>query len=225
MRNSFEIIETKMNLLADNDRIAKEIREYLKQKKVFLVNLMACPGAGKTSLLCHTINRFKNRYRIGVIEADADGDVDARTVSALGVKTIQVHTNNSCHMDAPMTRFALEKMGVDDLDLIFLENVGNLVCPAEFDVGSNVRVMMLSVSEGDDKPLKYPLMFQVSDVMIVNKIDALEVFDFDMKRLELNVRPLNEKMEIIPVSCSTEEGLEKWYQWLENRLEEKHEGN
>ncbi|MBR0138357.1 MAG: hydrogenase nickel incorporation protein HypB [Erysipelotrichaceae bacterium] len=219
MRDKFEILETKVNLIDDNDRIAAQVREYVKEKNVYFINLMGCPGAGKTSFLCHLIERLKDDYRIGVIEADADGDVDARTVSDLGVKALQVHTGGSCHMDATMTFEALKKLDLSDLDLVVLENVGNLVCPAEFDVGSNLKVMILSVTEGDDKPLKYPLMFTISDVLIINKTDAMEVFDFDPKRLRENVAPLNGHIEIIPVSCKTGKGIEDAVECIRNKVE------
>ena len=219
MRDKFEILETKVNLIDDNDEIAAQVREYVQERNVFFINLMGCPGAGKTSLLCHLINRLKDDYRIGIIEADADGDVDARTVSELGVKALQVHTGGSCHMDATMTWEALRKLDLLDLDLVVLENVGNLVCPAEFDVGANLKVMILSVTEGDDKPLKYPLMFTISDVLVINKIDAMEVFDFDLQRLKNNVAPLNDHIEIIPVSCKTGQGIEDAVRCIRERLE------
>ena len=179
-KNEIDILEVKSDVIADNDREAAKVRDLLKQKKVFMVNLMASPGAGKTTSLVRTIEALKDKYRIGVIEADVDSDVDAKTVAAAGAKVIQLHTGGACHMDANMTHRGLKGLGLDDLDLVVLENVGNLVCPAEFDVGANKRVAILSVPEGHDKPLKYPLMFTVCDLLMVGKTDVAEVFDFDL---------------------------------------------
>ena len=179
---------------------------------------MASPGAGKTTLLKRTIEALKDRYRIGVMEADVDSDVDAKTIADTGVKVIQIHTGGSCHMDADMTMQGVEKLGISDVDIVFLENIGNLVCPAEFDVGAALKAMILSVPEGDDKPLKYPLMFSVSDVLIINKTDTAPVFDFDMKKMEENVRPLNPDMRIIPLSAATGDGFEAWISYLEDRI-------
>ncbi|MSS57897.1 hydrogenase nickel incorporation protein HypB [Erysipelotrichaceae bacterium Oil+RF-744-GAM-WT-6] len=217
---AFEVFETKERVQADNAKEAAKVRESLKQHHVFLVNLMSSPGAGKTTTLVRTIRELKNDYKIGVMEADVDSDVDARTIAAEGVKVIQLHTGGSCHMDADMTERGLEEMGLDGLDLVFLENVGNLVCPAEFDVGADVRVMILSVPEGDDKPLKYPLMFTVSDCLLVNKIDAMEVFDFDMEALEERAKKLNPDIAILPVSSLTGTGFGAWIEWLRSRIEE-----
>ena len=212
-----DILEIKQRIIENNDAVADEVRRELSDKGVFLVNLMASPGAGKTTTLVRTIEALKDRYRIGVMEADVDSDVDARIIAATGVRVIQIHTGGSCHMDADMTRQGLERLGTDDLDIVFLENIGNLVCPAEFDVGAGVRAMILSVPEGDDKPLKYPLMFKVSDVLLVNKVDTAEVFDFDMDRLKSNIKGLNPGMEIIPLSAATGEGFDAWIRWLEHR--------
>ncbi|MCI2154634.1 MAG: hydrogenase nickel incorporation protein HypB [Solobacterium sp.] len=217
---AFEIFETKERVQADNAKEAEKVRASLKQHHTFLVNLMSSPGAGKTTTLVRTIRELKKDYRIGVMEADVDSDVDAGTIAAEGVKVIQLHTGGSCHMDADMTERGLEEMGLDGLDLVFLENVGNLVCPAEFDVGADVRVMILSVPEGDDKPLKYPLMFTVSDCLLVNKIDAMKVFDFDMKALEERAKKLNPDIAILPVSSLNGTGFEAWIAWLRNRIEE-----
>ena len=213
-----DIIEVKAGIEAENDRYAAMVRDYLKEKGVFLINLMGSPGSGKTSLLLKTIGALKDRYRIGVIEADMDADVDARAVEAAGARALQVHTCGSCHMDARMTLRGLEAMDLSGLDLVFLENVGNLVCPAEFEVGADLRVMILSVPEGDDKPLKYPLMFRISDCLLVNKIDTAAVFDFDISRCEENVAPLNSGITIIPISAKTGAGMEEWISWLEERL-------
>ncbi len=216
----FDIYETKERITADNLKAADEIRSLLKEKKVFFVNLMASPGAGKTTTLLRTIEGLKDHYRIGVMEADVDDIVDAETISKTGVKTIQLHTGCICHMDADMTKRGLERLGIDDLDVVFLENIGNLVCPAEFDVGANLKTMILSVPEGDDKPLKYPLMFQVSDVLLVNKTDTMQVFDFDMQRLRENIDKLHSGMDIIPLSSKIGDGVQDWVQYLSEKIAE-----
>ena len=205
---SFDIIEVRAGLEADNDRHAAEVRERIDREGIYLINLMASPGAGKTTVLCRIIDALKDRFSIGVMEADMDADVDARTVDAHGAEVVQLHTGTSCHMDAKMTMKGLDAFKKPLPDVIVLENVGNLVCPAEFDVGSDMRLLVLSVPEGDDKPLKYPLMFTVSDWMLVNKIDTAPVFDFDISRLRENIRPLNPDMEIFPVSAKTGEGMD-----------------
>ena len=215
----FEILETKERVIEDNDRVAAEVRKKLQEKGVFLVNLMASPGAGKTTTLCRTIRALKDRYKIGVMEADVDSDVDAQSVTEAGAKAIQLHTGGSCHMDADMTDRGLDGLGLDDLDIVFLENVGNLVCPAEFDVGANKRAVILSVPEGDDKPLKCPLMFTVGDVLLINKYDTKEIFDFDLDRLKKNVGELNPEMEIFPLSAKTGDGFDAWINWLVDAVE------
>ena len=217
---SFEIFETKVRVTEDNDRNADKVRTMLKKKNVFLLNLMGSPGAGKTSVLVRTINALKKEYRIGVMEADADGDVDAATIADLGVRAIQLHTGGSCHMDADMTGRGLMRFGVDDLDIVFLENVGNLVCPAEFDVGAAKKVMILSVPEGDDKPLKYPLMFQVSDCMLVNKIDTAEIFDFSFEKAVKRAKEKNPEIAAFPLSAKTGEGFDAWIRWLKKEIED-----
>ena len=215
----YEILETKERITADNDLEAAKLREKLKEKKVYFINLMGSPGAGKTSVLTHVINALKEKYRIGVMEADVDSSVDAETISKLGVRVIQLHSGGLCHMDADMTARGLDGLGIDGLDVVFLENIGNLVCPAEFDVGSAIRMMILSVPEGDDKPLKYPLMFTVSDVMLINKIDVAPIFDFDIERCKSYVRKLNPDMEFFPVSALKGDGLEAFETWLIDRIE------
>ena len=217
--NQYEIFDTKERVEADNDRYAAQVRKSLEEKRVFLVNLMSSPGAGKTTTLVRTINALKDTYRIGVMEADVDSDVDAKTISETGAKVIQLHTGGSCHMDADMTERGLHEMGIDDLDVIFLENVGNLVCPAEFDTGAALKVMILSVPEGDDKPLKYPLMFQISDVMLVNKIDVSPVFDFDLNKAEERAKKLNPEIQVFPVSSLKGDGFEPWIGYLKERIE------
>ena len=215
-----EIYEVKERVNADNNKVAAETRKLLKEKNVFFINLMASPGAGKTTLLTKTIELLKDTYRIGVMEADVDSSVDAQTIEKLGVKVIQLHSGGLCHMDADMTFRGLEKLGLEDLDLIFLENIGNLVCPAEFDVGAQMKVMILSIPEGDDKPLKYPLMFEVSDVVLVNKIDALPVFDFDKDTFKNNVALRNPNAPIIYLSALTNEGLNEWINLLKEKIED-----
>ncbi len=213
-----EIIEVKAGIEAENDRIAAEVRKLLREHHVRLINLMASPGAGKTSLLEQTIDRMKREYRIAVMEADADADVDAKRIEAHGVKALQIHTGGLCHMDAAMTLQALQKLDLDSLDLVFLENVGNLVCPAEFDTGADLKVTILSVPEGDDKPLKYPLMFQVADCLLVNKIDTDSIFDFDLQKLYNHISPLNSSIQVIPISAFTGSGIENWLIYLREKM-------
>ncbi len=219
-----EIFETKERLLADNDSEAEKTRLKLRESGTFFVNLMGSPGAGKTSVLLRLLPLLSGSCRIGVMEADVDSDVDAKTIAGTGTKVIQLHTGGLCHMDADMTSRALQRFGTDGLDLIFLENIGNLVCPAEFDVGADLRLMILSVPEGDDKPLKYPLMFTVSDVLLVNKTDTAPIFDFDMERLTSHVHALNPDMKIFPVSAKTGEGFEAVASYLESRIQERRNG-
>ena len=217
------IIEIKESVFADNDRQADALRRELKSDKVFLMNLMSSPGSGKTTVLGRTIDGLKDRLRIGVMEADIDSDVDARTIAETGVKAIQLHTGGMCHLDAEMTRQGLEALDVRDLDLAILENVGNLVCPAEFDTGASANVMILSVPEGHDKPLKYPLMFRVCDAVLINKIDVLPYFDFDMERVEEYIHMRNPDAKIFQVSAKTGEGMAAWTDWLEARVRDWNE--
>ena len=210
----FKVLEIKESVFADNNRQADLLREELKQKQIFLLNLMSSPGAGKTTTLTKTIAKLKEELRIGIMEADIDSDVDARTISETGAKVIQLHTGGMCHLDAEMTRQGLEGLEADELDLVILENVGNLVCPAEFDTGAAKNAMILSVPEGDDKPLKYPLMFSVADVLLINKIDTLELFDFDIEACTERARKINPKIKVIPISAKTGEGIEEWVDWL-----------
>lgn len=210
----FKVIEIKKNILEDNDREADGLRVELKANGTFLLNLMSSPGSGKTTTLLRTIELLKDEMRIGVMEADIDSDVDADTISQTGVKAIQIHTGGMCHLDADMTRQGLKSLEIQDVDLAILENVGNLVCPAEFDTGAVKNAMILSVPEGDDKPLKYPLMFSICDMLLINKIDVLPYFDFDLDACCERVRKLNPKIKIIPVSSRTGEGIETWAEWL-----------
>lgn len=210
----FKVLKVKQSVFADNNRRAGELRKELKEKRVFLLNLMSSPGAGKTTLLSRTLEALKDEIKVGVMEADIDSDVDARTIERFGAKVIQLHTGGMCHLDADMTRQGIEALGTEDVELVVLENVGNLVCPAEFDTGAVKNVMILSVPEGDDKPLKYPLMFSICDVVIINKIDVLPYFDFDMKKCEANIRLRNPKARIIPVCARTGKGVAEWADWL-----------
>ena len=214
------VIELKESVFASNDREADKVREQLKEDKTFLMNLMSSPGSGKTTTLCRTIKDLKDSYSIGVMEADIDGDVDAITIAETGVSSIQLHTGGMCHLDAGMTKQGLDEIGASDLDLVVLENVGNLVCPAEFDTGAVKNVAILSVPEGHEKPLKYPLMFQVCQAMIINKIDVLPYFDFDMKKVEEFARERNPEIRIFPVSAKTGEGFEAWENWLKEQTDQ-----
>lgn len=212
------VLEIKESVFADNDRQADALRKELKEKGVFLLNLMSSPGAGKTTTLVKTIETLKDSLRIGVMEADIDSDVDARTIAHTGVKSIQLHTGGMCHLDATMTGQGIRGLGVEDIDLAILENVGNLVCPAEFDTGAVKNVMILSVPEGHDKPLKYPLMFQVCDAVLINKTDVLPYFDFDMDLVKNYIHQRNPQAEIFPVSAKTGEGITAWTDWLYNQV-------
>lgn len=214
------VIELKESVFASNDQEAEKVRRQLKEDRTFLMNLMSSPGSGKTTTLCRTIKDLKDFYSIGVMEADIDGDVDARTIADTGVSSIQLHTGGMCHLDAGMTRQGLDEIGASELDLVVLENVGNLVCPAEFDTGAVKNVAILSVPEGHDKPLKYPLMFQVCQAMIINKIDVLPYFDFDMKKVEEFARERNPEIQIFPVSAKTGEGFEAWESWLREQVDQ-----
>ncbi len=213
-----KILEIKQSVFANNDRQAAQMRSTLKERGIYLLNVMSSPGAGKTTTLVATIQALKEKWNIGVMEADIDSDVDARVIMDTGVKTIQLHTGGMCHLDAEMTRQGLDGLGIHDVDLVFLENVGNLVCPAEFDTGAVKSVAILSVPEGDDKPLKYPLMFQVCDVVLINKIDVLPYFDFDLDRCSANIKMRNPKAEIIPICAKTGEGMNLWVKWLDQEI-------
>ena len=210
-----KIIEIKKSVFADNDEDAAKLRKELKGKGVYLLNLMSSPGAGKTTTLIGTLQRIKDKVRVAVMEADIDSDVDAVKIKkATGIPTIQLHTGGMCHLDAEMTRQGLDNVAMADVDLVILENVGNLVCPAEFDTGAVRNAMILSVPEGDDKPLKYPLMFSVCDLVLVNKVDVLPYFDFDLDKCREYVRMRNPKARIIPVCAKTGEGLDDFADWL-----------
>ena len=217
--DEIKIIEIKKSVFEDNEKDADALRHELKGRGVFLLNLMSAPGSGKTTTLIQTINRLKDKIRVAVMEADIDGDVDAIKIKeATGVPSIQLHTGGMCHLDAEMTRQGLDNIELRDVDLVILENVGNLVCPAEFDTGSCANAMILSVPEGDDKPLKYPLMFSVCDLVLINKTDVMPYFDFDMERCREHIRQRNPKAQVIPISAKTGEGVEAFADWLLNEV-------
>ena len=218
--DTYKIIEVKENVFADNDREAARLRQELKQSGTFLLNLMSSPGSGKTTTLLRTIETLKDELRMGVMEADIDSDVDARRIAEAGVKSIQLHTGGMCHLDAGMTEQGLREIGTDGLDLVVLENVGNLVCPAEFDTGAVKNAMILSVPEGHDKPLKYPLIFTVCDALLINKTDVLPYFDFDMDKVVEYAHRRNPKLEIFPVSAKTGEGMDAWCGWLRRQVKD-----
>ncbi len=218
------VLEIKQSVFADNDRQAQELRQELKEKGVFLLNLMSSPGAGKTTTLMRTIEGLRDTLKIGVMEADIDSDVDARTISGSGARVIQLHTGGMCHLDAEMTRQGLAGLETEGLELAILENVGNLVCPAEFDTGAVKNAMILSVPEGHDKPLKYPLMFSICDVVLINKIDVLPYFDFDLDQCREYIHMRNPKAKIIPICARTGEGVREWTKWLEEEVKLWREG-
>lgn len=214
----YRVIDMKKSIFEDNDKEAEKLRQRLKAEQTFLLNLMSSPGAGKTTLLLQTINALRARHRIGIMEADIDSDVDAETIAETGTSVIQLHTGGMCHLDAEMTRQGIEAMNDDEVDLLILENVGNLVCPAEFDTGAVKNAMILSVPEGDDKPLKYPLMFTVCHALVINKIDTLDYFDFNLSKVIERAKKLNPAIEIFPVSAKTGEGIAEWAAWLSSQV-------
>ena len=211
---AIQYIDIKKEILSENDNLANELRARLKEHKAFLINVMASPGAGKTTLLLDTIRRLKDELKIGVIEADIESMVDSEKIEASGATAVQIRTGGDCHIDAPMLKPALDSIGLDAMDLLFLENVGNLVCPAEFDTGAVKNAMILSVPEGDDKPLKYPLMFSICDVLLVNKIDVAPYFNFDLDKCVERVKKLNPNIQVFPISALKGEGIEPWADWL-----------
>mgnify|MGYP000756097320 FL=1 len=213
-----KILQIKQSVFANNDQQAELLRRELKEKGVFLLNLMSSPGSGKTTTLMRTIEALKAELTIGVMEADIDSDVDARAIASAGVKAIQLHTGGMCHLDAEMTRQGLDGLETGGVELAILENVGNLVCPAEFDAGAVKNAMILSVPEGDDKPLKYPLMFSICDVVLINKIDVLPYFDFDLDKCREYIRLRNPKAQVIPICAKTGEGIDQWAAWLRNEV-------
>ncbi|GKU24574.1 hydrogenase nickel incorporation protein HypB [Clostridium folliculivorans] len=218
--DAYKVLEIKKSVFENNDRQADLLREELKKDETFLLNLMSSPGSGKTTTVLRTIEALKDQMRIGVLEADIDSEVDASTVAKTGAKVIQLHTGGMCHLDAGMTKQGLLGLGTEDVDLVILENVGNLVCPAEFDTGASKNAMILSVPEGDDKPLKYPLMFTIVDVLLINKIDAIANFDFDFEAVKDRVRKLNPNIKVIPISAKTGEGIKEWAEWLRTEVKD-----
>lgn len=216
--NDYKVIEIKRSVFENNDREADKVRQQLKANRTFLLNLMSSPGSGKTTTLKQTIAALKDEYKIGVMEADIDSDVDAKTIAETGAKSIQLHTGGMCHLDAGMTKQGLDSFGANEFDFVVLENVGNLVCPAEFDTGASKNAMILSVPEGDDKPLKYPLMFTVSDCVLINKIDTKSVFDFDDEAVVERIKKLNPNCEIFFISAKTGEGIDAWTNWLRKEI-------
>ena len=216
----FRVLEIKKSVFENNDREADKLREELKAEKTFLLNLMSSPGSGKTTTLMATIAALKDDLRIGVMEADIDSDVDAATIEKSGAKVIQLHTGGMCHLDAGMTKQGLEGLGTDNIDLAILENVGNLVCPAEFDTGAVKNAMILSVPEGHDKPLKYPLMFSICDVLLINKIDVMPYFDFDLDKCREYAKKLKPNIKIIPISAKHGDGIGEWTDWLRSQVAE-----
>ena len=213
-----KILELKQNIFKENEVTADKIRDEFKKQKKLMINVMSSPGSGKTTTLLRTIERLQGITRIGVMECDIDASVDAVTIENGGAKAIQLHTGGMCHMDAAMTQQGLNEMGMDDVDLIFIENVGNLVCPAEFDTGASINITILSVPEGDDKPLKYPLMFSVCDLVLISKIDTLDYFDFDIEKAKENIKNLNPNATILCVSAKSGEGMDEFVDWLKETI-------
>ncbi|MBR1572037.1 MAG: hydrogenase nickel incorporation protein HypB [Lachnospiraceae bacterium] len=220
MTDSVTVLELKQDVFDANEVNADKVRQEMTDSHQLMINVMSSPGSGKTTTLVRTIKELQPEIQVGVMECDIDASVDAETIQAAGARSIQLHTGGMCHMDAQMTKQGLNEMGTEGLDLIFIENVGNLVCPAEFDTGANINMTILSVPEGDDKPAKYPLVYEVSDVVLVNKIDAMAVFDFNKELAEERIHALNPNAEIFYVSSKTGEGYEAWINWLKNKVSE-----
>lgn len=220
---AYKVLEIKQSVFDNNDRQADLLREELKKDKTFLLNLMSSPGSGKTTTVLRTIEALKDEMKIGILEADIDSDVDASAVAKTGTKVIQLHTGGMCHLDADMTKQGLAGLGTEGIDFVILENVGNLVCPAEFDTGACKNAMILSVPEGDDKPLKYPLMFSICDVLLINKIDAIDYFDFDLEAVKERVKKLNPNIKVIPISAKKGEGIDQWAHWIRTEVKKWNE--
>ncbi len=216
--SELKVFSIKKNIYEDNTKVAEATREVLKEKGTYMINVMSSPGSGKTTMLVSTINALKHEMNIGVIEADVDSDVDARTVQAAGAKAVQMHTGGLCHLDATMTRTGIDELGIEGLDLVFLENIGNLICTVAYDTGATRDIGILSVPEGDDKPLKYPMMFEKVKALIVSKMDVMDYFDFDMNLLEERVRRLNPDIEIFPISAKTGAGMDNWINWIKEEM-------
>lgn len=215
---NIDIIDLKKTILEDNDADAAVLREDLKSKGLFYVNIMSSPGSGKTTTLLSTIKLLKDDLRIGVMEADIDSDVDAKKIADAGIPAVQLHTGGMCHLDADMSRQGMKALGCEELDVVFLENVGNLVCPAEFDTGAHMNVVILSVPEGHDKPLKYPLIFETCEAVIINKIDAMPAFNFSLEKVTEYVKARNPEIKVFPISAKTGEGVKEWCDYLKNRV-------
>ena len=220
MLEEVKVIELKQNVFKKNEVTAETVRDTLKKEKIYMINVMSSPGSGKTTTLVRTIKNIQPDIRIGVMECDIDASVDAHTIKKAGARSIQLHTGGMCHMDAEMTQQGLNEMGTDNLDLIFIENVGNLVCPAEFDTGAHLNLTILSIPEGDDKPAKYPLMYEVSDIVLINKIDAQAVFNFNTEKVKKDILELNPNAKIFLISSKTGEGFEEWTNWLKETVKE-----
>lgn len=220
MDKQFKVIEIKKSVFEGNDKQADALRAQLKKENVFLLNLMSSPGSGKTTTVLQTIAGLKDEMKIGIMEADLDSDVDAYTVSETGTKVIQLHSGGMCHLDADMTQQGIKALGTEDVDFVILENIGNLICTAEFDTGASKNAMILSVPEGHDKPLKYPVMFKMVDILLINKIDAMDFFDFDMEKLTEYVTKLNPAIKIIPISAKTGEGVDEWTDWIRTEVKD-----
>ncbi|MDW7661989.1 MAG: hydrogenase nickel incorporation protein HypB [Bacillota bacterium] len=219
--SELKVFSIKKNIHEDNVKVANETRDVLNRHNAFLINVMSSPGSGKTTTIVSTIKALKAEMNIGVIEADVDSDVDAVTVMNAGAKAVQMHTGGLCHLDATMARTGIDELGVEDLDLVFLENIGNLICPVGYDTGAMKNIAILSVPEGDDKPLKYPMIFAKVDVLIINKIDVMEHFDFNMELLDERVRKLNKDIKIFPISAKTGEGVSKWTDWVKTEMKRR----
>lgn len=219
--NEMKVFKIQKNIHEDNAKVAAATRAELREKNTFLINIMSSPGSGKTSTLCRTVEALKDEMTVGVMEADVDSDVDAVAVQKAGAKAIQLHTGGLCHLDATMTKQGLDELGVEDVDLVFLENVGNLICPAGYDTGAMKNVSILSVPEGDDKPLKYPKIYGKVEALVVNKIDVMPYFDFDLGILEERVRKLNPNILIFPISAKTGEGMAAWTEWIRNEMKKE----
>ncbi|MCD4711913.1 MAG: hydrogenase nickel incorporation protein HypB [Clostridiales bacterium] len=219
--SELKVFSIKKNIHEDNVKVANETRDVLNRHNAFLINVMSSPGSGKTTTIVSTIKALKAEMNIGVIEADVDSDVDAVTVMNAGAKAVQMHTGGLCHLDATMARTGIDELGVEDLDLVFLENIGNLICPVGYDTGAMKNIAILSVPEGDDKPLKYPMIFAKVDALIINKIDVMEHFDFNMELLDERVRKLNKDIKIFPISAKTGEGVSKWTDWVKTEMKRR----
>lgn len=217
--DEIRLINIRESILADNQGLAEKIREELHNKGIFMLNLMASPGAGKTSLIIETLRRMKADYRFSVIEGDIESQVDSEKIVAEGVGAVQLRTGGACHLDAPMVKAGLDTINLDAVDAVIIENIGNLVCPADFDLGENRKAMILSVPEGDDKVLKYPLMFSVCDALVINKIDYLESSNFNLETLETHLHRLNPNIRVFKTSCTTGEGLNEWCSWLQHEID------